>query len=238
MEKENCSLLGVRLPTLTRAEVLARCAAFLDGKVCAHVATVNAEFLVEAHRNDAFRELLNSTELSVVDGFGPVLLSRLTGGPTLHRFPGVELTTAIAALAEEKGRTVFLYGGFGSVPNEAAAALRERFPRVQIVGAESDDTVALQRIIETHPDILFVALGHPRQEFWIQQHKNEFPSVRLAMGVGGTFDFLAGKARRAPTAFQRMGLESLWRLLVEPWRWKRVFRALVTFPILVLRERR
>jgi N-acetylglucosaminyldiphosphoundecaprenol N-acetyl-beta-D-mannosaminyltransferase len=93
----------------------------------------------------------------------------------------------------------------------------------------------VKRIESARPHILLVAFGAPAQDMWIATHLKSLPTVRIAMGVGGTFDFLAGDVRRAPLALRILGLEWLWRLILEPWRWKRIWTAVVTFPWLVLR---
>jgi N-acetylglucosaminyldiphosphoundecaprenol N-acetyl-beta-D-mannosaminyltransferase len=102
------------------------------------------------------------------------------------------------------------------------------------LGINDDDMAAIQ---SAQPDLLFVAFGHGRQEGWIAQNLPRLPSVAVAMGVGGTFDFIAGRAKRAPIIFRQIGLEWLWRLFREPRRWRRIIDAVIVFPYLVIRSR-
>jgi N-acetylglucosaminyldiphosphoundecaprenol N-acetyl-beta-D-mannosaminyltransferase len=136
---------------------------------------------------------------------------------------------------------VFLLGAADGVAEKAAAVLRSRNPRLKIVGTFSgsprmeDDAVIMRMIKDAKPHLLLVAFGAPAQDLWIHEHLKNLPSVRVAMGVGGTFDFLAGVQKRAPRWMRSIGLEWLWRFIREPSRWKRMWRAVVVFPWLVIR---
>ncbi|MBI3963476.1 MAG: WecB/TagA/CpsF family glycosyltransferase, partial [Candidatus Kerfeldbacteria bacterium] len=126
----------------------------------------------------------------------------------------------------------------------AAAALRTAYPRIDIVGAESgfrtngarlSDRNIAERIHRSGANVLLVAFGSPKQELWIDGHRDAFPNVRVAIGVGSAFDYLAGIVVRAPRVFQRAGLEWLWRVAVQPWRLRRILTATVAFPLSVIR---
>lgn len=206
------------------------------------VATVNPEFVMEARRNPAFREVLNSTDLATPDGAGIILAGRLTGGPFKGRATGVAIVDRLAALSAQQGYKLYLLGAAPGVAEEAAREMARRYPDVQIVGTyagspqDKDWPEIKQRIEAAQPDVLLVAYGAPRQDLWIRQHKDELPaSVRVAMGVGGVFDYVSGRVPLAPAMWRRLGLEWLYRLVKQPWRWRRIMRVLV-FGSIVLRK--
>jgi N-acetylglucosaminyldiphosphoundecaprenol N-acetyl-beta-D-mannosaminyltransferase len=122
--------------------------------------------------------------------------------------------------------------------------MKRKHPELIVAGAESGgrlpemDQSVMARIRESLPDILFVAFGHGKQEKWIAAALPSLPAVRVAMGVGGAFDFIAGRVKRAPKLMRLAGLEWLWRLIREPWRIRRIWTAVVVFPWLVLRSKR
>lgn len=194
--------------------------------------------LVEAQQNDAFFRVLQQTSLNIPDGIGLILASHFLRKPIPERITGID--TMIDLVQHLSGGSIFLLGAAPGVAERAAAVLVSMNPSITIAGTCSgsprcDDAPAiLAQINRAQPTILFVAFGAPAQECWIAKHLSSMPSVRLAMGVGGAFDFLAGVQHRAPRMFQVLGLEWLWRLLAQPWRWKRIFRAVVVFPWKVL----
>lgn len=215
------------------------------------VTTPNPEMLVRASKDTEFMEALRSADLAIPDGFGLLLVGRIKGLRIPERIPGSEFVDDIAAVAAARGVSVYLLGGRGDVAEKAANALRMRHPGLRIAGADGGgelktgadgaldtETAVFQRILTARPEILLVAFGHGAQELWIRRHLADLPSVRLAMGVGGTFDFLAGTAKRAPKFLRKTGLEWLWRLIVEPWRFGRIWTAVAVFPWLALRRKR
>jgi N-acetylglucosaminyldiphosphoundecaprenol N-acetyl-beta-D-mannosaminyltransferase len=205
-----------------------------------HVMTPNSEMLVEASRNVKFRTLLQTRDLNLPDSAGLLMMARWTRQSLPERVTGVDTVIALCReLTEET--PVFLLGGKPGVAEHAAEKLMRENPRLRITGcfagSPSDADVAeiLDQIRKAAPHLLLVAFGAPLQDLWIEKHKKEFPSVRVAMGVGGTFDFLAGTQVRAPLWMQRLRIEWLWRLSQEPRRFKRIWRAVVIFPLLILR---
>ena len=250
MDRMRIRLLGVPIDALRRDEALDRVRIFFDGG--SHlIATPNPEMLVMAHKDAGFREALGSADLALADGFGLVLMARLRGQRIPERITGVDFLTDIAGLCAAREKRVFLLGAGEGVARAAAEALGKRFPALIIAGAASGGTLRQDNEGVYHiddktmgdlkvasPDVLFVAFGHGKQELWITQHLPELPSVRVAMGVGGAFDFIAGKIVRAPKAMRAVGLEWLWRLIREPRRLGRIWTAVAVFPWLVLREKR
>lgn len=223
------SLLGVRIHSVTRAEALARLADFAATGPLHHVVTVNPEFLVIAGERPEFRATLNHAELAVADGVGLVLASWLLGMPLPTRLAGVDLADELVGLAAARGYGVFLLGAAPGVAQQAAEALRKRHPRLIISGAYAgspepgEEQALVARINAASPHVLLVAFGSPQQELWIARQRGRL-QVAVAMGVGGAFDFLSGRVRRAPRWMRALGLEWLYRLLREPWRWRRMLR--------------
>lgn len=240
------TLLGVRIDPVTRGEAMNRIVAFLQEPKAHHVATPNPEMLVAARHDAEFKRILSATDLNIPDGAGLLFAAKTTGQHLPERVTGVDLVGDIAAYAAKNNRTIFLLGGHGNAAEIAAGKLSEKFPGLRVVGAESGgvvvpvngryqlDQAVLERIRMTSPEILLVAFGHGKQEKWISQHLAQFPSVRVAMGVGGTFDFYAGKVPRAPAWVRKIWFEWVWRLIQEPRRFKRIFTAAVVFPLLVI----
>ena len=155
-------------------------------------------------------------------------MARVLGLPVAERVSGVDLVARICERAADKGYAVFLLGALPGVAEDAARSLQSRCTGLRIVGTRDgyfspeDEPKVVQEIAEAKPDILFVGLGAPRQEKWISRHM-EALQVPVAIGVGGTFDVLAGRAKRAPEWMQRAGLEWLYRLLREPSRLPRMW---------------
>ncbi len=234
------TLLGVPIDALTAREAVAHLQQFLEEPRAHHVMTPNAEMLVASASDPAFRTLLQKTDLNLPDSAGLLMTARWTGQHLPERVTGVDTVQALCA-ALSADHPVFLLGGAPGVAEKAALVLRMRNPQLRIVGtysgspSEADAPEIVRRIQGAKPHVLFVAYGAPQQDFWIEKHLGNLPSVRLAMGVGGTFDFLAGVRTRAPRWMQSLHLEWVWRLLLEPSRWRRIWNAVIVFPILVMR---
>lgn len=158
------------------------------------------------------------------------------------RITGIELMQEICYTAEKYQKTIFLLGAGPGVAQKTKAILEKKYPGLNIVGTFGgspldDDFPALHAMIaETRPTILFVAYGAPHQEFWIAKHLHQLPSIKIAMGVGGAFDFIAGVRKRAPKFMQKTGIEWLYRLLQEPQRLRRIWNATIKFPLAIIRR--
>jgi N-acetylglucosaminyldiphosphoundecaprenol N-acetyl-beta-D-mannosaminyltransferase len=188
------------------------------------------DFVRIAHGDAEFRSVINQADLAVPDGVPVLWAARLNGAPLLERVTGVDVVEQGAALAAERGYRIFLLGAEDGVAAEAAAELERRNPGLPIAGIysppvgpssdeENERMVALVRA--ARPDILFVAFGAPKQDVWISHHLHQL-GVPVCVGVGGTFNFLAGRVPRAPRWMQRRGLEWAYRLRQEPRRlWRR-----------------
>jgi N-acetylglucosaminyldiphosphoundecaprenol N-acetyl-beta-D-mannosaminyltransferase len=206
------------------------------------IATVNPEFVMRAQNDQPFRRVLETADLCLADGIGVVWAMRRQGCRGQQRVAGSDLVPALANLCARRGWRLFLLGAQPGVAEEAAARLQALEPGLQVVGChagspgDEDDDDSLRRIESSGADLLLVAYGHPRQEFWIDRNRQRL-SVPVAVGVGGAFDFLAGRVRRAPSLVRGAHLEWLWRLAQEPWRARRM-AVLPTYALAVLRDRR
>lgn len=202
--------------------------------------TVNPEFVMEARRDPAFAAVLGQAELCAPDGVGILWAGRLLGQPFAERVTGSDGIYRICERAAGEGWRVFLLGAGPGVAEQTAQRLHSLYPGLQVAGTFSGSPAdegwpeIQQRLAAAQADVLFVAFGHPRQDFWIDAHRHELP-VAVALGVGGAFDFVAGVTKRAPLWMQRLGLEWLHRLVTQPWRWRRM-RVLPLFAGLVLGE--
>jgi N-acetylglucosaminyldiphosphoundecaprenol N-acetyl-beta-D-mannosaminyltransferase len=195
-----------------------------------HVVTPNAQFVHIARSNSRFTEIVQKADLSVADGVPLVWASRLLGSPLPGRVNGTDLMMRLSEEAARRGWSVYLLGGRPGAAEGAAAALHTINPSLRIAGIDCPemdfmlnaklDCAAAERIRRAAPDILFVALGAPKQEMWIDEHR-DLP-VGVMIGVGGSFELVSGVTRRAPAFLQHNGFEWLWRLVMEPKRmWKR-----------------
>lgn len=208
----------------------------------AFVITANPEFVMLARSDGDLRAIAADADLVVPDGTGVLVASRLLGDPLPGRAPGRLIVDGVAARAASLGASFFLLGAGPGVAERAAVRLVERHPELVVVGWSAgsprpeDDDAMVREIAEAAPLVLLVAYGMPAQELWIARNLARLPSVRVAIGVGGVFDQLAGIRPVPPPLIHRVGLEWLWRLVREPHRWRRQ-RVLPLFALLVLRQR-
>ncbi len=190
------------------------------------VITMNPEYVVLGKTTPALAALTAAPTLTIPDGIGLVW----SVGRGTERYPGSDAAMDILNYAHVNALRVgiLLRTGGLSRPAQIDASLHQRFPQLQVQIAE-ETPEGVRTLRAYNPHILFVTFGQPRQDVWIAEHRLEFPNTRLAMGVGGTFDFTTGMQKRAPRFFQAMGLEWFWRLLHQPTRLPRMFRATFGF---------
>ena len=239
MQPPRVHLLGIPIDPVTQQQAVDRLLTLFEERGAHHVMTPNSEMLVEAHHNQQFAAVLRATSLNLPDSVGLLWMARLTGQRLPQRVTGIDTVTQLCRVLREE-HPVFLLGGKPGIAEEAAQSLRETNSHLRIVGtfagspASADARGLIKQVNASGAHLLLVAFGAPRQDLWIAEHLAEFTSVRVAMGVGGTFDFLAGVLPRAPGVMQHLGLEWMWRLGQEPRRIQRIWRAVVVFPVLVL----
>jgi N-acetylglucosaminyldiphosphoundecaprenol N-acetyl-beta-D-mannosaminyltransferase len=185
---------------------------------------INPEKVCLARKNTAFGDVVRRGHVHICDGMGIALAIRLIQGWRIPRITGVGLFLKLMGVAEQEGLKIYLLGAKPETNEKACAALREEHPNLQIAGRHhgyfEDASAVVAQINDAGADMLFAALGSPRQEKWLHDHL-EAIQVPFCMGVGGSFDVLAGHVKRAPEFFQRTGTEFLYRLIREPWRWRR-----------------
>ncbi len=227
-------VLGVRVDRLSQLQVLniidqliALRRASGNTLPCQQTVTVNTEFVMAAQQNIEFRQTINSAALAVADGIGVVWAMRFVGFPTPERITGTDTLVGLAKRCAEKGYRLYLLGAAPGVAEQAGVCLQTLAPGLQIAGtyagspALAEEDAIIERIDAANADVLCVAYGAPAQDLWIYRNLSRLPAA-VAMGVGGAYDFLSGRQHRAPRAMQRTGLEWLYRLYREPWRWKRM----------------
>jgi N-acetylglucosaminyldiphosphoundecaprenol N-acetyl-beta-D-mannosaminyltransferase len=227
---ERIELMGIGVHKLTMGDVLDRVEDFVAEGSPHRVVTVNLDYISLASRDESFREALNGADLAVADGMPLVWAAGLAQTPLPERVAGLDLVERISEYGSERGWSLFLLGAAPGVAEAAGQVLEERYPGIRIAGSYSPPlgvftTAEEQRIRDliraARPDVLFVALGAPRQDLWIRDNI-EHIGVAVAIGVGCAFDVISGGMRRAPRFMQRLGLEWLYRLTREPGRlWKR-----------------
>lgn len=240
------TVLGVGITPGTHHDLLQRIRQHLAfGERLLHVVTANPEYVMTARKDPSFAEAVNSAGLVTIDGAGLAIAVRLLH-PTVtsERYTGVMLTPDMAQITAETGDGIFLLGAAPGVADDAAKVLREQFPGVHIVGiwadgsprAEDDDET-IRRIRESGATIVLVAYGAPAQIHWIQRNAAalEAAGVRVVSGIGGALDYISGHTPLAPALVRRFGLEWLYRLVREPWRWRRQ-TVLPHFALLVIPE--
>ncbi len=236
---ETVTLLGVRVHAVTMAQTLAWVDAAVAGRIPRQICTANPEFVMAAQRDREFLELLNRADLVIPDGIGLLWAARRQGACIPERVAGSDLIYRLAELAAPHGWRLYFLGAAEGVAQRAAETLQARYPGFVVAGAfagsprPEDNAALVARVKAARPDVLMVAYGAPAQDKWIARNLSEI-GVPVSMGVGGSFDFVAGVVPRAPLWLQRLNLEWLYRLCQQPRRFRRIFAAVVGFPLAFL----
>lgn len=227
--RETVEIVGVNIDNVNMDEATGRLVEFLEMDSCSMVFTPNGEILLEAVKNRELETVLNSGQLVVPDGIGVVIASRFYGTPVKERVTGIDLLLRLMETAGSMGKSVYLLGGKPGIAEEAAIKLTEKYGGLRIAGARDGYFVAdeekqiINEINASNADILVAALGAPKQEKFIFNNRDGL-KVKIAMGVGGSLDVIAGKVKRAPEFYQKAGLEWFYRLMKEPRRVGRIMR--------------
>lgn len=240
--RKTARILGLPVDIVTKTDALSAIEGFLSQDSPKLIATADASGLSMAQSDPEFHQILQTADLVTPDSIGVIWAGRRGGHDFRERVSGVELVDEICAMSAEKGYRIYLLGAGHGVAELAAEKLRLKHPGCNIVGARhgffpaSDDEVIAAEVALTRPDVLFVAMGIPRQEKFIRKTEHII-GAKVAMGVGGSFDVFSGKVRRAPVFIQKLHLEWLWRTLANP---KKISKAkhLPKFVWRVLTERR
>lgn len=209
-------------------EALAKVIEFVEKGQRVHtVFASNPEKNFHIAKDKLLHSVFKTADLLLPDGIGMIHAMRLVFGERKRRVTGCDFMESICALAAAKKYKVFVYGAKEEVNLKAVETLQSKYPRLQIAGrsngyvAEDDMGSLVQKINESGAEILFLALGSPKQEYWVAKHAHELKNVRVCQGIGGTLDVVAGNVKRAPEFFCKTGMEWLYRLISEPKRWKR-----------------
>jgi len=210
-----------------------------------HIVSVNPEILVQSQDDEEYKKIVSTAQIQLIDGIGVVGAGYLLHGVRLPRLAGAQLLELVLKVGGERGLSIGLIGGKADIAETIADCYGKIYPRstffgtqgfVDIKNPQKNETKAVNTIVKARrPHIVFVSFGSPAQEKWIEDNRALFEGV-ICVGVGGAFDFVAGKTKRAPTFVQDLGAEWLWRLLHEPWRWRRQLR-LVRFVYLVCKQK-
>ncbi|RWZ59071.1 glycosyltransferase [Halobacillus fulvus] len=191
------------------------------------IVAINPEKILKAQEDPSLMTLLNKADYQIPDGVGVLLASRMNKGRIRKRITGIDMFLLLCEQASLYNKSVFLYGAKPGIAEQAKENMLKKYPNLKVSGVLDgyikDEQYVIDTINEAKPDILFVALGSPGQENWILNHKDEL-DVNVFQGVGGTFDVMSGRIKRAPALIQKLGLEWFYRLILEPWRIKRQSR--------------
>ncbi len=234
-------ILGVPIDNVDMVGALERVQELLDNGGTKAIYTPNSEMVVNATKDKGFMNILRAGELVVPDGIGIILASRIYGTPLTERVAGFDLMSRMLGVLNENKRGIFLFGSKPGIAEEAAKNIMRDYPDISVRGTRDgyfkhrDISGIIEQINSSGAEVLFVALGSPKQEKWIADYRDRL-KVSIAMGVGGSLDVLAGKAVRAPAFFRKAGLEWFYRLITQPWRLIRM-TALPVFVFKVLLDK-
>jgi N-acetylglucosaminyldiphosphoundecaprenol N-acetyl-beta-D-mannosaminyltransferase len=233
-------VLGYPVDVVDEERALSVVEAAWAARKAMHIVTLNAEMVVAAQQNSELDRIIRHAHLIIPDGSGVVWAVRLNG-EQINRLPGIELAAATLQRAAQKQRKVALLGGRKEVLERLLHELPQRYPGLEIVAShdgffsEADAETVVEELAKHEPDVMLVALGVPKQEYFIDKFAHAFPHT-VMVGVGGSFDVWAGEVKRAPKVMRDLHLEWLYRLIVEPWRWRRIGSALPNFGFQVLQD--
>jgi N-acetylglucosaminyldiphosphoundecaprenol N-acetyl-beta-D-mannosaminyltransferase len=238
MSDKESEILGVRIDNLSIDEIKEKILYIFDNSPQQKfITTLNPEILVRAHQDEKYRNILNSADLNVCDGFGLKLISFLRNYPIRDRFAGVDLADFLLETADPRKLRILVVTAKNSLslPSEIEQAIGARYPYLSVKSEyfPPGQNIFPNAIIK-EAEIVFVNFGAPEQEKFIFENRAKFPKAKILIGVGGTFDFLTGKISRAPYFLRALGLEWLWRLIMEPKRIRRICHATIIFPFLAL----
>ena len=214
-------ILGIAFDDLTREEAARRGAELLGEDRFHYVVTPNPEFILAAERDPEFLRVLNGADLVLADGVGVLYSSKILGTPLKGRVPGIEFAEDMLACLNQMGGRLYLLGAKPGVAQEAGRRILERYPDITLCGTHDgyfkDEQAVLLEVAAARPDLLFVCLGAPKQEKWMARW-GKHTGARLAIGLGGALDVMAGAVERAPESWRKLGLEWAYRLKKEPQR--------------------
>lgn len=221
MQNVRTDIMGVTFDDLTLAEAVSAGATLARTPGLSYVVTPNPEIVNLARRSQDYQKILNGADLVLPDGIGVVYAAKLLGAPLKGRVPGIDFASGLLAELAAGGEKLFLLGGKPGVAEQAAEKLKARHAGLQICGTHDgyfqDNEAVTAKIQAAGAEVVFVCLGAPKQEWWIARH-GAATGARLMVGLGGALDVYAGAVKRAPEAWQKLGLEWCYRLIHQPSR--------------------
>lgn len=234
-------VLGVGIDKVTSQQALEKIGEFIASGQPHQIVTANAEIIYQASKNEKMRNIINNAQMVTADGSGVVWASRQLGEPLEQRVTGIDLVNSICEQSAKDKWKIYILGSAPGVAATAAVNIRDKFPGCNIVGTHhgyfnaKEEKQILAELEQLKPDVLFVALGAPKQEYWIADHLADL-GIPVGMGIGGSMDVLSGNVKRAPKWMQKMSLEWLYRFLIQPTRFKRML-ALPKFMLAVKKQK-
>ena len=221
------NIMGVEFDSLTLSEAVDRAQEMITQRRAAYVVTPNPEIVMTCWENPDAMEAVQNADLVLPDGVGVVYGAKILGTPLKGKLPGIDFATELMRRLGERGGRVYLLGAKPGIAEQAGERMTEQFPGLVICGThdgyfKSDEPI-IEEINALQPDLLLVCLGAPKQELWMY-HNRPVLKVGLMAGLGGSLDVFAGTVKRAPAFFQKLGLEWFYRLVKEPWRFKRMMK--------------
>lgn len=241
--QKRLKILDIWVDPVNRTQAIDRVRHFFNGKKACSIFAANPEKNFSVPKDPVLFDVFKNADLLIPDGIGIVIAAKILYGVSLSRVPGVEFMLDICQLAVQMDKSIFIYGSRESVNEVAVNKLQGKFPGLRVAGrsngyvSESDMADLIRRINDSRAEILFLALGSPRQEQWFANHASEFTNIKVCQGIGGSLDTIAGTVKRAPVVWQRLSLEWLYRLLSEPKRIRRQ-KVLPLFILQVLKNKR
>jgi polysaccharide pyruvyl transferase CsaB len=220
LKNDRVRVLGVEIDNITMEDAVKKAEDLIASKSSGLIVTPNPEMIMYAQKDVELTRIVNGAYLSIADGVGLMMAGRLLGKRFRQRIAGIDMMLKLVDISRAKGYRIFLFGSREGVADDAAKAMKTNVVGT-FHGYSRNDHLAADRIKEAKPDMLFIGLGSPAQEKWAAKYLKEI-DVPLVMCVGGSFDVIAGRVRRAPMFMRRAGLEWFWRLIQEPSRWKRM----------------
>lgn len=219
-------IFGIPIDNLTKKEAVDTAVSRMESGLYTLVVTPNAEIIKLCIDDEKIKTAVTAADMILPDGEGTVWAARKLGVPVKEKVAGIEFGTEIIKKSEEKGYRVFLLGGKPGVAEKAAENLKKRYPLLKISGTENgyfeksgyDSDKIIEKINSCGTDVLFVCLGAPTQEIWVNDNREKFSEIKLIACLGGSLDVYAGKSKRAPRLFVKLKLEWLYRLIKEPSR--------------------
>lgn len=229
MKSNKVNILGMLFDSVTMDQATEKAIDYLNYNKLHLIFTANPEIVMLGKENSEFLNIINSGNLIVADGIGVVIGSKILGNPLPERVAGYDLVQKVFEKIKDTNKSVYFFGAAPGVAKKAAKRMRVKYPGLNIVGIQDgyftkeEEERILSNINELKPDILLVGLGAPKQENWLYKNKDKL-NVKLAIGVGGSFDVMSGEIKRAPKLFIKLGLEWLYRLITQPSRIKRMIK--------------